>query len=71
LTEEYAKELEAEMLLAADALEFERAAAIRDRIEAIRNQADQASKKAAKGSARGRRRRRRPAGQSGTRTRKR
>ena len=33
ITEEYIAELEAEMLAAADALEFERAAAIRDRIE--------------------------------------
>ncbi|MEZ6072093.1 MAG: excinuclease ABC subunit UvrB [Pirellulales bacterium] len=33
ITEEYINELEAEMLAAADALEFERAAALRDRIE--------------------------------------
>jgi excinuclease ABC subunit B len=36
ITEEYIAELEAEMLTAADALEFERAAAIRDRIEQMR-----------------------------------
>lgn len=36
ITEEYIKELEAEMLAAADALEFERAAKIRDRIEKMR-----------------------------------
>src|SRR5207247_1113139 len=37
ITEEYLSELEAEMLAAADALEFERAAAIRDRIEKMRS----------------------------------
>ena len=36
ITEEYIAELEAEMLAAADALEFERAAGIRDRIEKMR-----------------------------------
>ncbi|HEV3023291.1 MAG TPA: excinuclease ABC subunit UvrB [Pirellulales bacterium] len=36
ITEEYLAELEAEMLAAADALEFERAAALRDRIERMR-----------------------------------
>ncbi|MBI3839463.1 MAG: excinuclease ABC subunit UvrB [Planctomycetia bacterium] len=36
ITEEYLAELEAEMLAAADALEFERAAGIRDRIEKMR-----------------------------------
>ncbi len=36
ITEEYLNELEAEMLAAADALEFERAAALRDRIEQMR-----------------------------------
>jgi excinuclease ABC subunit B len=36
ITEEYIAELEAEMLAAADALEFERAAKIRDRIEKMR-----------------------------------
>ena len=35
ITEEYLQELEAEMLAAAEALEFERAAAIRDRINAL------------------------------------
>ncbi|MBX3424499.1 MAG: excinuclease ABC subunit UvrB [Pirellulales bacterium] len=37
VTEEYIAELEAEMLAAAEALEFERAAAIRDRIERMRD----------------------------------
>ena len=37
ITEEYLAELEEEMLAAADALEFERAAAIRDRIEKMRD----------------------------------
>ena len=36
ITEEYLAELEAEMMAAADALEFERAAGIRDRIERMR-----------------------------------
>ena len=38
ITEEYLAELEAEMLAAAEALEFERAAALRDRIEQMREQ---------------------------------
>jgi len=38
ITEEYLSELEAEMLTAADALEFERAAALRDRILQMRQQ---------------------------------
>jgi excinuclease ABC subunit B len=38
ITEEYLGELEAEMLVAADALEFERAAALRDRILQMRGQ---------------------------------
>jgi excinuclease ABC subunit B len=37
ITEEYLAELEAEMMAAADALEFERAASIRDRIERMRD----------------------------------
>jgi len=37
ITEEYLNELEAEMLAAADALEFERAAALRDRIMQLRD----------------------------------
>jgi len=37
ITEEYIKELEAEMLAAAEALEFERAAAIRDRVMKMRD----------------------------------
>ena len=38
ITEEYLDELEAEMMAAAEALEFERAAAIRDRISQLREQ---------------------------------
>ena len=38
ITEEYLAELEAEMYAAAEALEFERAAALRDRIEQMRGQ---------------------------------
>ena len=38
ITEEYLAELEAEMLAAAEELEFERAAAIRDRIAQMREQ---------------------------------
>ena len=38
ITEEYLAELEAEMLAAAEALEFERAAALRDRIVQMRGQ---------------------------------
>ena len=38
ITEEYITELEAEMYAAADAMEFERAAAIRDRIGQMRDQ---------------------------------
>jgi excinuclease ABC subunit B len=38
ITEEYLAELEAEMFAAAEALEFERAAALRDRIEQMRQQ---------------------------------
>jgi excinuclease ABC subunit B len=40
ITEEYLNELEGEMLQAAEALEFERAAALRDRILQLRSQAD-------------------------------
>jgi excinuclease ABC subunit B len=38
ITEEFIQELEAEMLAAADAMEFERAAALRDRIVQLKNQ---------------------------------
>ena len=38
ITEEYLSELEAEMLAAASDLEFERAAALRDRIDQMREQ---------------------------------
>jgi excinuclease ABC subunit B len=41
ITEEYLNELEAEMLAAADALEFERAAALRDRIDQMRGHVGQ------------------------------
>ncbi|MHC4398073.1 MAG: excinuclease ABC subunit UvrB [Planctomycetota bacterium] len=41
ITEEYLSELEAEMLAAAEALEFERAAALRDRIQQMREQIGQ------------------------------
>jgi excinuclease ABC subunit B len=41
ITEEYIKELEGEMLAAAEALEFERAASIRDRIERMRDSVGQ------------------------------
>ena len=38
ITEEYVQELEAEMLAAAEAMEFERAAALRDRVVQLKNQ---------------------------------
>ena len=38
ITEEFLAELEVEMLAAAEALEFERAAALRDRIQQMRSQ---------------------------------
>ncbi len=41
ITEEYISELESEMLAASESLEFERAAAIRDRIEAMRESVGQ------------------------------
>ncbi len=41
ITEEYLNELEAEMMAAADALEFERAAALRDRIEQMQESVGQ------------------------------
>lgn len=41
ITEEYLNELEAEMLAAADNLEFERAAALRDRIDNMRGNVGQ------------------------------
>ena len=56
ITEEYLAELEAEMLTAADNLEFERAAAIRDRIERMRDSIGESvdSVKDAKSGKRGR-----------------
>jgi excinuclease ABC subunit B len=66
VTEEYLAELEAEMMTAAEALEFERAASIRDRITEIRESLDNGSGKrvapAASGQRRAKRRRRRTAG---------
>ena len=62
ITEEYINELEAEMYAAADALEFERAAAIRDRIDTMRESIGQQVSAvsdrgdSAKGSSRRRRR---------------
>ena len=41
ITEEYLAELEAEMMAAAESLEFERAAALRDRIQQMRQQIGQ------------------------------
>jgi excinuclease ABC subunit B len=62
ITEEYLAELEAEMMAAAEALEFERAAALRDRIRQMRDQigkrADQVQMEHATRSQRGRRRKR-------------
>jgi excinuclease ABC subunit B len=66
ITEEYLSELESEMLAAAEALEFERAAALRDRIRQMRQQlgqrADQVEIEQATRSARGRRRKKRHRG---------
>ena len=60
ITEEYVSELEAEMLAAAESLEFERAAAIRDRIEQMRESigqpVDTVKEKSSGGSRRGKRR---------------
>ena len=59
ITEEYLAELEAEMLAAADALEFERAAGLRDRIERMRSSlGSQVAEVDARGSAKGNGRRR-------------
>ena len=57
VTEEYAQELEAEMHAAAEALEFERAAEIRDRIEALKASPDEAQD--VKAATRGKKSRRR------------
>ncbi len=61
ITEEYLDELESEMMAAAEALEFERAAALRDRIAQMRRQMgialDQAEIEHATRAQRGRRRR--------------
>ena len=68
ITEEYLSELESEMLAAAAALEFERAAALRDRIQQMREQigkrADQVEIQHATRSARGRRRKKRHGGRA-------
>jgi excinuclease ABC subunit B len=58
ITEEYLQELEAEMLAAADAMEFERAAAIRDRIIQMRDSIGQKPSDLAPKVGRGRTRRR-------------
>jgi excinuclease ABC subunit B len=62
ITEEFLAELEAEMLAAAEALEFERAAALRDRIVQMRQQIgkrlDEAQVEHATRQSRGRRRHR-------------
>jgi len=62
VTEEYLAELETEMMAAAEALEFERAAAIRDRITAMRDSmgkpVSEVSVEAEKSGRRGKRRRR-------------
>jgi excinuclease ABC subunit B len=61
LTDEYLTELEAEMMSAAEALDFEKAAAIRDRILALRDGDDESSKgKNSRPSPRKRRGRRSP-----------
>jgi excinuclease ABC subunit B len=64
ITEEYLGELEAEMFAAAEALEFERAAALRDRIEQMRRQMGKSVAEVeirhATRAERGRRRKRRP-----------
>ena len=66
ISEEYLTELESEMHAAAEALEFERAAALRDRIEQMRDQLgkplDQATIDHATREQRGRRRKRHRAG---------
>jgi excinuclease ABC subunit B len=66
ITEEYLDELEAEMMAAAEGLEFERAAALRDRIIQLREQMgkslDQAVIRHATREERGRRRKKHPPG---------
>ena len=66
ISEEYLDELEAEMMAAADALDFERAAAIRDRIQQMREQigrrADEVQIEHATRSQRGKRRKKRGSG---------
>jgi len=61
ITEEYLNEMEKEMLAAADALEFERAASIRDRIEQLRasvgKRTDELAPKIGKGRFGGKKRR--------------
>ena len=63
ITEEYLEELEAEMLVAAEALEFERAAALRDRIGQMREQMGKSTSEAhVEHATRGRRGKRRSRG---------
>jgi len=68
ITEEYLSELESEMLAAAEALEFERAAALRDRIQQMREQmgkrADQVEVQHATRAARGKRRKKKHRGRA-------
>jgi len=66
ITEEYLAELEGEMLAAAEALQFERAAAIRDRIEQMRESVgqpvDAVKEQSAASSRRGKRRKKQSGG---------
>jgi excinuclease ABC subunit B len=71
VTEEFLAELEAEMMAAAEALEFERAAALRDRIVQMRSQVGKRMSEVhieqATRDGRGKRRKRRQAGPTGSR----
>ncbi|MFH1919686.1 MAG: excinuclease ABC subunit UvrB [Planctomycetota bacterium] len=68
ITEEYLSERESEMISAADALEFERAAALRDRIQQMREQmgkrADEVEVQHATRAARGKRRKKKHRGRA-------
>ena len=65
ITEEFIAELETEMLAAAEALEFERAASIRDRITQLRDSVGQRLSEVAVKSEPSRKRRRRGGGKTG------
>ena len=67
ITEEFINELEAEMLAAAEALEFERAAALRDRITQVRDAAGQKASQIAPAEKSYGRQRGRKKGRSGSR----